>query len=172
MKIAPASCRSPLRSAENMKIIPIIFLALCVICSAETADEIAQKTIPGFVGFDNGLDRTPEGRRKAALNNAEFYLELYMASDKVPEGVRISYALSKLREQMRGSMFKGGDRTNGGDFAFAVDQKGHLVVDEEQTRIMRDNLAKKIKILEKRLTEIYDPHKAEQDAPGATASRA
>jgi hypothetical protein len=72
-----------------MKTIPIIFLSLCVICSAETADEIARKTVPGFVGFDNGLDHSPEGRRKTALNNAEFNLEHYMASDKVPEGVRI-----------------------------------------------------------------------------------
>ncbi len=142
-----------------MKTTPIIFLLLCVICSAETADEIARKTVPSFVGFDNGLDHSLEGRRKTALNNAEFNLEHYMGSDKVPEGVRISYALSKLKEQMRGFIPKMADRTDKGEFAFEVDQEGGWVVDEEQTRIMRDNLAKKIKILEQRLTEIYDPNK-------------
>jgi len=29
---------------------------------------------------------TPEGRRKAALNKAEFYLQLYMAGDQVTKG--------------------------------------------------------------------------------------
>lgn len=149
-----------------MKTIPIIFLALCVICSAETADEIARKTIPGFIGFDNGLDHSPEGRRKTALNNAEFNLEHYMASDKVPEGVRISYALSKLKEQMGGCIFKEADRTNKVELVFEVDQQGDLVVDEERTRVMREQLAKQIEILEQRLSEIYNPHKeSEQVAP-------
>lgn len=156
-----------------MKTIAIVFFALCAIGSAESADEIVRKTVPGFVAFDNGLDHTVEGRRKTALTNAECMLEHYMASEKVPEGVRISYALSKLKEQMRGCVFKEAARTNGEDFAFEVDQKGTTVlddgtvrvsfaVDEEKTKIMRAELAKWIGILEQRLAEIYDPHKAEK----------
>ena len=150
-----------------MKTLPIIFLASCIISSAETADQITRRTVPGFVGFDNGLDHSPEGRRKTAMNNAEWSLQHYMASDKVSEGVRISYALSKLKEQMRGCIFKEADRTNKGELTFEVDQKGDWVVDEEKTKVMREQLAKQIEILEQRLAEIYNPHKeAEQAVDG------
>ena len=149
-----------------MKTIPIIVLGLCAICSAEKADEITRRTVPGFVGFDSGLDHSPEGRRKTALNNAEFHLEHYMASDKVLEGARIAFALGKLKEQMRIRVFfKERDRTNKDEIAFEVDQNGAVVIDQEKTRVMRAQLLKEIAILEQRLAEIYNPHKVEEVAP-------
>jgi DNA-binding transcriptional regulator of glucitol operon len=95
-----------------------------------------------------------------------------MASDKVPEGVRISYALNKLKAQMRGSSFKEAFRADGEEFAFEGDQKGAFVVDGVRTLILREDLQKKIEILENRLVAIYNPHKeAEQDGTGQPATR-
>lgn len=139
------------RSVDNMKTLPIIFLASCIISSAETADEIVQRTLPGCVAFDNGLDRSPEGRRKAALNNAEWSLQHFMASDKVPEGVKVAYAIQQLREQMRlRVVFREADRTDKNDIVLQE-------IDEEKTRMLREQYAKEIKILEDRLTVIYKP---------------
>ncbi len=139
-----------------MKKIATIFLSLGIFASAQTADEITRETVPGFVAFDNGLDRTPKGQHKAALMNAEFTIAHYMASESVPEGVRITYALGKLKESLRNFVYKK-DQTTKGEFAFEVDKNGDWVVDMEQTSNMRTQLATKIKILEKRLAEIYKP---------------
>ena len=129
-------------------------------CSAQTADEIARRTVPGFVGFDNGLDHSPEGQRKTALNNAEWSLQHFMASDKVPEGVRVTFAIQMLKEQMRiQAVFKEAERTNKNEIVFLVDQNGNIVIDEEETRLLREQFAKEIEILENRLAVIYNPHK-------------
>ncbi|QTN32537.1 hypothetical protein HZ994_09410 [Akkermansiaceae bacterium] len=149
-----------------MKTLSIIFLASCIISSAETADEIMQQTLPGFIGFNNGLDRSPEGQRKAALNNAKWSLQHFMASDKVPEGVRVSYAIQQLREMMRTRVvFKEGERTNKNEIVLQG-------IDEEKTKLLREQFAKKIIILENRLAVIYNPHKeAEQGGTGQPATR-
>jgi hypothetical protein len=152
-----------------MKTIPIILFAMCVIGNAETADEIARQAIMSFAAFDNGLDCTPEGRRKTALNNAEFGLAHYMASDKVPESVRIPYALKWVKAQMRMLYYKGADVMNGEEALFDVDQEGVPVFDEEMTRLMRAQSAKNLEILEQRLVEIYNPQ-AEQDGAGKPAT--
>ena len=156
-----------------MKTLPIIFLASCIISSSETADEIIRRTVPGFVGFDNGLDYSPEGRRKTTLNNAEWDLQHFMASDKVPEGVRVTFAIQKLREQMRiQAVFKEAERTNKNEIAFLVDKDGNIVIDEEKTKLLREQFAKEIEILENRLAVIYNPHKkAEQDGTEQPATR-
>lgn len=149
------------RAAEHllrMKWLTLL-LSLCgSISNAETADEIVKRTVPGFVSFDNGLDRSPEGRRKTAINNAESNLAHFMASDQVPEGIRISYALIKLREALRGCVYKEAKRKDGEEFAFEVDQNGAWVVDEEKTKIMRERLTQEIGVLEQRLVEISDHH--------------
>jgi hypothetical protein len=156
-----------------MKTIPIIFLAFCSFCSAETADEIVRRTVQGFVGFDNGLDRSPEGQRKTALNNAEWSLLHFMASDKVPEGVRVTFAIQRLKEQMRiQAVFKEAERTNKKEIVFPVDQNGNFLIDEEKTRLLREQSAKEIGILENRLAVIFNPHKnAEQDGTEQPATR-
>ena len=66
---------------------------------------------------------------------------------------------------MRGSSFKEAVQADGEEFAFEGDQKGANVVDGARTLIMREDLPKKIEILEKRLVAIYNPHKEAESGP-------
>jgi len=155
-----------------MKTFLIALFFVCTASGTETADDLARRINIGWTPFDNGLNKTPEGQRDAALTNAEFELAHFMASDKVPESVRISYALNKLKAQMRGSSFKEAVQADAEEFAFEEDQKDANVVYEARTLVMREDLPKKIEILEKRLVAIYNPHKeAEQDGTGQPATR-
>jgi hypothetical protein len=68
--------------------------------------------------------------------------------------------------------FKEAVQADAEEFAFEEDQKYANVVYEARTLVMREDLPKKIEILEKRLVAIYNPHKeAEQDGTGQPATR-
>ena len=152
-----------------MKTLSIIFLASFFISNAQPAEEIDL----GFVGFDNGIDHSPEGRRKTALNNAKWHLQAFMRSDEVPEGVRVTFAILLLKERMQFEVvFKKGERTDKNQIVYLVDQNGNFVIDEEKTKLLREPTVKEIKLLENRLVEIYNPHKeAEQAGTGQPATR-
>jgi hypothetical protein len=140
-----------------MKTIPIVLTLLATICCAESTDDIARRAIRNSAFIDNGLDRSPEGRRRTILINSDFTLAVHMESGEVSERVRLAYALKCLKEQLRGSIVK----ANGSVFE----------EDKIETAKMRERIAAQIALLENRYVEIHLASQLEQPAEQAGAGQ-
>jgi hypothetical protein len=123
-----------------MKVILLALHLLMSISYAGDTDDIAQTAIRHFAFYDNGLDHSPEGQKRAILNNSNFTLALYMESKEVPEAIRLAYALKCLREQLRGSIGKA---------------DGSWEEDKIATAKMREQVAAQITLLERRYVDIH-----------------
>jgi len=122
-----------------------LFLTPNFISGEEPANKIAHKIISSeFIGFDNGLDNTVQGRKKAALNNAQLALSEFMSGDKVPERVQIAYALNKLNVMKTERVL--------------IVKDGSWIVDHAATLKRKSEINGQIKTLENRLVELMYPN--------------